>query len=50
MSQEGCFGEQIMAPRSIIACAKSPGRSTGTMAAALALISDFPADSGVEIE
>ncbi len=28
--QRGRFGVQIVAPRSIIACAKSPGRSAGT--------------------
>ena len=38
---------QIVAPRSIIAWAKSPGRAFGVRLSASALISDFAAGSGV---
>ena len=39
MAQAGRFGVQIVAPRSIRACAKSPGRSAGTSASARSRIS-----------
>ena len=46
--QRGRFGVQIVAPRSIIACAKSPGRSAGTSGSSAVRMSGFAAGSGVE--
>ena len=45
--QRGRFGVQIVAPRSIIACAKSPGRSAGTSVSSVARISGLASGSGV---
>ena len=39
--QRGRFGVQIVAPRSIMACAKSPGRSAGTSFSRTERISDL---------
>ena len=46
-AQAGRFGVQIVAPRSISACAKSPGRSAGTSASASSRITGFALGSGV---
>ena len=46
-AQAGRFGVQIVAPRSIRPCAKSPGRSAGTSASASARIAGFAFGSGV---
>ncbi len=47
MPQAGLRGVQIVAPRSIIACAWSPGRSAGVSGAANAVSSGLAAGSGV---
>lgn len=47
--QAGRFGVQIVAPRSIIAWAKSPGRSAGVSSATFCFIAGFAAGSGVAI-
>ena len=45
--QSGRLGVHRVAPRSIMACAKSPGRSCGTSPAFFSLTSAFSAGSGV---
>ena len=47
MAQAGFFGVQIVAPRSIIACAKSPARRGGNSSRASREISGLAAGSGV---
>ena len=47
MAQAGDFGVQIVAPRSMVACAKSPGRPRGTSAAVSRRISGRAAGIGV---
>ena len=47
--QRGRFGVQIVAPRSIIACAKSPGRSAGTNSSSNARISGLESGNGARI-
>ena len=49
MRQLGDLGVQMVAPRSIIAWAKSPVRCSGTRACAFARISGFDRGSGVSI-
>ncbi|MNL23912.1 hypothetical protein D3C87_1453240 [compost metagenome] len=48
-AQAGRFGVQIVAPRSIIAWAKSPGRSVGVSSRTLAFISGLEPGSGASI-
>ena len=48
-AQAGPRGVQMVAPRSISACAKSPGRSPGTSGACAARISRFAIGNGVSI-
>ena len=47
--QFGRRGVQIVAPRSIIACAKSPGRSAGVISAVRSRISALAAGRGVSM-
>ena len=47
--QDGLRGVQIVAPRSIIACAKSPGRDAGSSCSTMARISGLASGSGVSI-
>ena len=47
--QDGRRGVQIVAPRSIIACAKSPGRVAGTSLSTIARICGLASGSGVSI-
>ena len=47
--QRGRRGVQMVAPRSIIACAKSPGRSFGTSLSSQARISVLASGSGVRM-
>ena len=47
--QDGRRGVQIVAPRSIIACAKSPGRDCGTSRSTTSWIAGFASGSGVSI-
>ncbi len=47
--QDGLRGVQIVAPRSIMACAKSPGRAAGTSCSTIAWICGLAAGSGVSI-
>ena len=49
LSYHNRFGEQIVAPRSIIAWVKSPGRRDGTSVSARARISDFAAGNSASI-
>ena len=49
MPQAGFFGVQIVAPRSIIACVKSPARRCGTSVSARARISAFAAGNSASI-
>jgi hypothetical protein len=44
--QFAVFGEQTVAPRSIRACAKSPGRSGGTSSSVAALMAGLDAGNG----
>ncbi|MNL47317.1 hypothetical protein D3C87_1700990 [compost metagenome] len=48
-AQAGRFGVQIVAPRSIIACAKSPGRSGGVSSATFAFMAGFEPGRGASI-
>jgi hypothetical protein len=49
MAQAGRFGVQIVAPRSIIACAKSPGRSLGVSSVTLRFIAGLEPGSGASM-
>lgn len=47
--QTGDFGVQIVAPKSIIACAKSPALTFGASMVAMALMSGLDAGNGLVI-